>query len=325
MKKAMVRNMWTVLRPNITKNTFERANEQPWAYGLKQGTHRLRQSWVDKRFENLDEGGFPKPLTEDAKLPEHQVDASYSIDAGSQNELTTWQLMVQTGEMTEEALRECSLMPFMEYEVSGTLDFEGLEEAKELLASPKKRRIEAGVDPMLSRQGLLPEERRKTKQRRIQNMDEKNSSVKESVKQMRLMADEGYNTRQIGMKLIVPQMGKKVSGKRRRLTPKQKANQKLRSAVVKRKAAAKAKAEAKAKAKAKAKASPENSGELHDEPENSGELHDEPENSAELDDEQAWKDLMGPLITPPEPPPSQFNFGAKTAPPYHRGVKVQCT
>ena len=127
------------------------------------------------------------------------------------------------------------------------------------------------------------------------------------------MADEGYNARQIAMKLIVPQMGKKVSGKRRKLTPKQKAQHKLRSQVVRRKAAAKAKAEAKAKAKAKAKASPENSVELDD----------VAENSAELDDvEQAWQDLMGPLITPPAPP-NQFNFGAKTAPPYRRGVKVQ--
>ena len=76
------------------------------------------------------------------------------------SELRTWQLMAETGEMTEEALRKCSLMPFMEYEVSGLLDFEGLEEAKELLISPKKRRIEAGVDVMLSSQGLSTEQRR---------------------------------------------------------------------------------------------------------------------------------------------------------------------
>ena len=45
--------------------------------------------------------------------------------------------MAKTGEMTEEALRECSRLPFMEYEVAGQLDFEGLEEAKELLISPR--------------------------------------------------------------------------------------------------------------------------------------------------------------------------------------------
>ena len=58
----MVRNLWTVLRPNLSEGKFEKVTDQPWAAHLKLGTHRLRSSWVEKRFENLDEQGFPKAL-----------------------------------------------------------------------------------------------------------------------------------------------------------------------------------------------------------------------------------------------------------------------
>ena len=66
------------------------------------------------------------------------------------------------------------------------------------------------------------------------------------------------------MRLIVPQMGNKVSARRRRLSAAEKAKHKLRSAFLRRKAKAKAKAQGKAKAKAKAQASPENSVELEE-------------------------------------------------------------
>ena len=62
LNKAMVRNMWTVLRPNLSKGKFEKVTDQPWADHPQLGTHRLRSSWVEKRFDNLDEQGFPKAL-----------------------------------------------------------------------------------------------------------------------------------------------------------------------------------------------------------------------------------------------------------------------
>ena len=177
LKKAMVRNLWTVLRPNITEGKFEKVTEQPWTDGLTLGTHRLRQSWVEKRFDNLDEQGFPMPLPED-KLPEPQLDASYNVEPGNLNELNTWKLMAEQGEMTEEAMRQCSVLPFMEYEIAGLLDFEGLETAKELLVSPKKRRIEAGVDVMLTSQCLSTDQMRRKNQRRIERMSEQKKGVK---------------------------------------------------------------------------------------------------------------------------------------------------
>ena len=72
------------------------------------------------------------------KSIESQVDGGYSVEPGNLNEFSPWRLMVGSGEMTDEAFRQCSQMPFMEYGVSGLLGFEGLEEANEFLISPKK-------------------------------------------------------------------------------------------------------------------------------------------------------------------------------------------
>ena len=122
----------------------------------------MKRSWVEKRFDHLDEDGHPLPLPED-QLPEDQLDASYSVEPNTLSELSTWQKMVEDGEMPEEALRHCSQLSFMEYEVSGTLDFDGLERAKELLISPKMRRKAAGIDEMLTRQGLNSEQKSQRK------------------------------------------------------------------------------------------------------------------------------------------------------------------
>ena len=106
------------------------------------------------------------------------------------------------------------------------------------------------------------------------------------------MAEKGYETRQIGLSMIVPHMGKKVAQKTKQ-TAAEKAKQNLRSVFLRRKAAqAKAKAKGKAKAKAKAKASPENSVELEE----------------VAEPEEQWEDSQGntiflhPPLEPPENP-----------------------
>ena len=94
------------------------------------------------------------------------------------------------------------------------------------------------------------------------------------------MAEKGYETRQIGLSMIVPHMGKKVAQKTKQ-TAAEKANQKLRSVFLRRKAAqAKAKAKGKAKAKAKAKASPENDVELEEDAEPKEKWEDSPGNNS---------------------------------------------
>ena len=89
------------------RGKFEKVTDQPGAAHLKLGTHRLRSSWVEKRFGNLDEQGFPKALPE-TKLPESHMDGSYNIepDGGGLDELDTWKLMAESGEMPDEALKQ---------------------------------------------------------------------------------------------------------------------------------------------------------------------------------------------------------------------------
>ena len=80
------------------------------------------------------------------------------------------------------------------------------------------------------------------------------------------MADEGYDSRQIGLSLIKPHMGKRGSAKKSKLSAADKAKQKVRTDYQSRKALVKGKAQ-QAKAKAKAKVSgediagPEDAGE----------------------------------------------------------------
>ena len=176
------------------------------------------------------------------------MDGSYNVepDGGSLDELDTWKRMAKSGEMPEEALEQCAPLPFIEYEVSGLLDFEGLEEAKKLLISPKKRRLEAGLDPMLSKQGPSVEQRRKKNKRRIERISEMRDGVNGSVINMREMAAEGYDPRQIGLRMIIPRVGRKLSAKKRKLSAQEKAKQHLRMTMLRR-----MKAQAKAKAKAK--------------------------------------------------------------------------
>ena len=94
------------------------------------------------------------------------------------------------------------------------------------------------------------------------------------------MAEKGYETRQIGLSMIVPHMGKKVAQKTKQ-TAAEKAKQKLRNVFLRRKSAqAKAKAKGKAKAKAKAKASPENDVELEEDAEPKEKWEDSPGNNS---------------------------------------------
>ena len=96
------------------------------------------------------------------------------------------------------------------------------------------------------------------------------------------MAEKGYETRQIGLSMIVPHMGKKVAQKTKQ-TAAEKAKQKLRSVFLRRKAAqakAKAQGKAKAKAKAKANASPENDVELEEDAEPKEKWEDSPGNNS---------------------------------------------
>ncbi len=99
--------------------------------------------------------------------------------------------MVETGEMSEAAMKEASMMPWMEYEVAGVVDFEGLEEAKEFLVTPKKRRLDAGIDVMLTSQAPTAEKKKQRAKRRVERLRERKAGVQESLAEMQKMTEEG--------------------------------------------------------------------------------------------------------------------------------------
>ena len=60
LRKAMIRNGWLAVRPKVSEGRFVRVSEETWATYVPLGTHRLRRSWCQRRFENLDENGMPR-------------------------------------------------------------------------------------------------------------------------------------------------------------------------------------------------------------------------------------------------------------------------
>ncbi len=63
---------WLCLRPNLEKKCFEKTSGQKWAEGLKLGSHRLKESWFEKRI-NLGDKGMPKMPSLDPKEDEEQT------------------------------------------------------------------------------------------------------------------------------------------------------------------------------------------------------------------------------------------------------------
>ena len=84
-----------------------------------------------------------------------------------------------------------------------------------------------------------------------------NVGVNDTLNKMMEMGEEGYEARQIGLKLIVLRTGKQVSAKTSKLSALGEATQQLRILFLRRKA--QSKVEAPGDAKAKARASLENS------------------------------------------------------------------
>ncbi len=66
--------------------------------------------------------------------------------------------MLEAGEISKQQLSEMCQEPWLHIELHNqVLQFEGLEEYKELLKSPLELRRERGIDPMLSSQKEGPE------------------------------------------------------------------------------------------------------------------------------------------------------------------------
>ena len=129
LRKACVRNGWTVLRPKPSSGCFVKASEEQWFQDsdLQIGAHRLRSSWAPKRFNNLDAGGNPKdvtPLTEKDKVEEGE--AATRGGTGGLSELAARQAMVGSGELSKDALEAMTKEPWLAMEVNDVEGVDGL-------------------------------------------------------------------------------------------------------------------------------------------------------------------------------------------------------
>ena len=210
LKKAVVRNGWCNLRPKMSKGTFVKATEEAWAKDLVVGTHRLRSSWVAKRYENLDEKGLPKtvePLKEEDK--EEQGQASYHDNPGDVSVLESWKAMVEAGEMTPAAVRDIQKQPWLAFEVNEVEGLEGLGEARELLKTPQEMRRERGLDRFLTSQKPDKSKCQKRKMKMGEKFKARVEARKRMLKGMRALQLEGYSTAQAASMSIVSKVGSK--------------------------------------------------------------------------------------------------------------------
>ena len=152
--KAGRRNGWLAVRPSISQKTFLRCDDEAWAQGMPQGSHRMQKSWIEGRLQFLDENGMPTPVPEGEaeEILNKQAEQTYSHE-GAERCLETWRSLLANGDLTQEQLDEMKKEPWFEMEVQKFSHFEGAsEEYKNMIKTPKDLRREAGVDENLTSQ-----------------------------------------------------------------------------------------------------------------------------------------------------------------------------
>eukprot|EP00959_Pyramimonas_sp_CCMP1952_P159873 3343850-Pyramimonas_sp.AAC.1 len=251
LKKACVRNAWTVLRPKLSQGAFVKASEEKWFQDgqLKIGQHRLRSSWVEKRFNNLDDEGMPQDvpvLTEKDKAQEGE--AGVHGEPGDLSVLATWQDMIASGELTEAAVQDLSRQAWLAMEINDIEGMEGLEEfgcnSWEYLTSQK---------PDAARQ-------KKRQQGRKDRAEARAESRKGALAAVRALRSEGYSAAQACTQTVVPKVGSKKVKKTKVLKSEIK-KQRVMQGLAKKREKERAKADAQAKAAEDAEAQKQQSEE----------------------------------------------------------------
>ena len=137
---AARRNGWLAYRPNLALGKLVRCDEQEWCKDLKQGSSRIKHSWLQDRFDWLDpETGRPQMPDFDTmgagvQCVEDMEEQSFHGPQGCETRLESWK------DLDEKVVNE----KFFQFEVS-ELDLEDLAEAKELMSAQQLRRS-IGVD-----------------------------------------------------------------------------------------------------------------------------------------------------------------------------------
>ena len=226
------------------------ASDEAWFkdHELKIGSHRLKSSWVDQRFSNLDQDGMPKDvasLSEKDKV--QQGEPNYDVNPQDTTTLATWQDMVQTGVLTPKALQELQQEPWLDMVINSSEGLEGLSEAKELLKTPQQRRAELGIDKFLTSQKPNKNRAQRRVDRRKLRAEAKVQGKKDALANIRKLTDEGYSRGQAYHQSVIPSVGTKKVKKAKMLKSEAK-RLRLLGALRKKRETATKKAEAKAEA-----------------------------------------------------------------------------
>jgi hypothetical protein len=244
MLKAIVQDGFLEIRPNIDQGTFERTSGQPWKEGMRVGSHRLKQSWFNERFSHLDENGMPLAgeikVEKPGEIPD-DAEQTYHVEEGSvKKPLSVWKEQLQEGIVTEADIREFQEEPWFALELQNFKGLDGIEDCKQLLKTPKQKRIERGLDPHLTTQRKDKEKAMRKKRTNELKRIARVGLRRESISELAKYKAEGYTVDQIAAEVIQIHVGKGKAKKK-----------KLRDGMVKKLAAQKAIAKAKAKAQKK--------------------------------------------------------------------------
>jgi len=253
------RNGYLALRPSLSKGRFELSESQAWCHDdegvLKQGSHRIRQGWLDERLSWLTEEGLIRPpaLLEDEgpseKLEAHQSSMSEHSYHGegpgcSRGTLNSWSEMAEAGELTPAQIKDMREETWFELEV---LEYEKqLDEAgtyKEYLKTPKQLRRELGISEHHTSQCRSTSEKKKISDKHKKYRAAMRPVRQERLKELRHLKDLGYSNRQIAQTIIPgykpklskmqlkAQMGGTLSGKTLASKIKGKLKTQLKNAV----------------------------------------------------------------------------------------------
>ena len=209
LRKAGRRNGWLAMRPDMSTGKFKRCCDEEWAQDMPLGSHRMKRSWLDERFSWLDENGMPTKIPEDEYEAAMGEEQTYVVSEHDRRVLSTWQELLATGDLAQENLDEMMSEPWFALEVQEFEHFDGADEYKKLIRTPKELRKEAGVDENLTTQRkksyAVKQAFRHKKWRAAMKPIRKEFLLK-----YRTMKAEGVSKASI-LKQIIPRMGSKAS------------------------------------------------------------------------------------------------------------------
>ena len=206
LRKAMVQNCFLELRPNIEKGKFEKTSEQEWSRDMTRGSHRMKRSWVDMRFNNFDEETSMPKRFDNKVMPEEEHTCLAKQD--QKRCLSSWKEMQMTGQLSNEDFKELQEEPWFELAISDFQGIEGLEAFEELMKTPAQQRLARGIDPNLKTQ-KKDFQKSKEKQRRREKERVSNAEVKTEARQvMRDLKAQRFSLAQISSKCVKAEVGK---------------------------------------------------------------------------------------------------------------------